>query len=213
MKATTDFEVSGTGENPAWRQVDWTPLARRQPEAHAYDTRFKMLYSPTGLYFLMDATDRKLTATMTEDFLDLWNEDVFEVFLWTDERYPGLLRVRDLPVQPRASDPDPQLRRPVSGLAPVALRTRSHHAQGHEHHRRAQGVRRARSRAGARSSSSRTLSSGRCRTCPPKPGTRWRANFYRMDYDDGKRTQWDWAPVGESFHEFEKFGDLEFAGR
>ena len=47
-----------------------------------------MLYSKTGLYFLMEGTDRKLTATMTEDFMDLWNEDVFEVFLWTDERYP-----------------------------------------------------------------------------------------------------------------------------
>jgi hypothetical protein len=47
---------------------------------------------------------------------------------------------------------------------------------------------------------------------PPKPGTRWRGNFYRMDYD-GKPTQWDWAPVGPSFHEYEKFGDLIFAGR
>ena len=36
----------------------------------------------------MDGTDRKLTATMNEDFMDLWNEDVFEVFLWTDERHP-----------------------------------------------------------------------------------------------------------------------------
>ena len=36
----------------------------------------------------MEGTDRKLTATMTDDFMDLWNEDVFEVFLWTDERYP-----------------------------------------------------------------------------------------------------------------------------
>ena len=31
---------------------------------------------------------------------------------------------------------------------------------------------------------------------PPKPGTKWRANFYRMDHDDGKTTQWDWARVG-----------------
>ena len=46
---------------------------------------------------------------------------------------------------------------------------------------------------------------------PPKAGTKWRANFYRMDHDDGKTTQWDWARVGPSFHEFEKFGTLEFA--
>ena len=48
---------------------------------------------------------------------------------------------------------------------------------------------------------------------PPKPGTRWRLNVYRMDYDEGKRAQWDWAPVGNSFHEFEKFGELLFGNR
>jgi hypothetical protein len=46
---------------------------------------------------------------------------------------------------------------------------------------------------------------------PPKPGVRWRANFYRMDYDDGIRTAWAWAPVGKTFHEYEKFGELVFA--
>ena len=45
---------------------------------------------------------------------------------------------------------------------------------------------------------------------PPKAGSRWRANFYRMDYDDRKATSWDWAPVGPSFHEFKKFGTLIF---
>jgi hypothetical protein len=48
---------------------------------------------------------------------------------------------------------------------------------------------------------------------PPKPGTRWRANFYRMDHDDGKTTQWEWARVGPSFHEFQKYGELTFAER
>jgi len=45
---------------------------------------------------------------------------------------------------------------------------------------------------------------------PPKPGTRWRANLYRMDYDGDKDAAWDWARVGPSFHEFEKFGVLVF---
>ena len=51
-------------------------------------TQIKVLYSNTGLYFLMEGTDKTLTATMSEDFMNLWNEDVFEVFLWTDERFP-----------------------------------------------------------------------------------------------------------------------------
>jgi hypothetical protein len=36
------------------------------PTDTPYDTRFKMLHSPTGLYFLMEGTDRTLTATMTK---------------------------------------------------------------------------------------------------------------------------------------------------
>ena len=46
-----------------------------------------------------------------------------------------------------------------------------------------------------------------------KAGTKWRANFYRMDYDEGKRTQWEWSRVGTSFHDFQNFGELVFAER
>jgi hypothetical protein len=48
------------------------------------------------------------------------------------------------------------------------------------------------------------------RNVPPRPGTRWRANFYRMDYDGGQHTTWDWSRVGPSFHEYKKFGTLVF---
>ena len=36
----------------------------------------------------MEGSDRRLTASFQKDFENLWTEDVFEVFLWTDERYP-----------------------------------------------------------------------------------------------------------------------------
>src|SRR5690349_3404146 len=98
VKPSEDFEVTGNGDNPAWRQVEWTALRRRQADGHPYDSRFKVLYSNTGIYFLMDGADKKLTATMTEDFMDLWNEDVFEVFLWTDERYPVYLEYEISPL-------------------------------------------------------------------------------------------------------------------
>src|SRR6476469_4967391 len=87
VKPTDDFEVTGTGDHAAWKGVEWTTLNRRQADGHPYDARFKVLYSKTGLYFLMEGTDKKLTAAMSEDYMDLWKEDVFEVFLWPDERY------------------------------------------------------------------------------------------------------------------------------
>ena len=212
VKPTDDFQVTGTGDNAAWKAVEWTPLQRRQADGHPYDTRFKVLYSKTGLYFLMEATDRKLTATMTEDFMHLWTEDVFEVFLWTDERYPVYLRIRDLAAQPRAADPDSEFRRPVPRLASLGLRKGSRDTEGDQHHWRAErvrcGIQGWRAEFFIPYALLRPL-----QNVPPKAGTKWRANFYRMDYDDGKTTQWDWARVGPSFHEFEKFGELTFVDK
>src|SRR6185295_12777585 len=88
VKPVADFEITGAGDHAAWRQTEWTALRPRQSDGHPYESRFKVLYSNTGLYFLMEGTDRTLTVTMNEDFMDLWNEDVFEVFLWTDQRHP-----------------------------------------------------------------------------------------------------------------------------
>ena len=212
VKATDDFDVTGTGEHAAWKQVEWTPLRRRQPETHPYDTRFKMLYSPTGLYFLMDATDKKLTATMTEDFMDLWNEDVFEVFLWTDERYPVYFEYEISPFNHELPILIPNFGGQFLGWRPW-------------HYERDRATRKATSIIGGPKQSGAAIEGWRAefffpyallkplQNVPPKPGTRWRANFYRMDYDDGKRAQWEWSPVGETFHDFEHFGEIEFAPR
>ncbi len=47
-----------------------------------------MLYSKTGVYVLFEGADKRITATKSEDYLDLWTEDVYECFFWTDERHP-----------------------------------------------------------------------------------------------------------------------------
>ncbi|MHC4701323.1 MAG: amidohydrolase family protein, partial [Planctomycetota bacterium] len=87
VRKTKDFIINGKGDASAWEMAAWEPLNLRTSGGHRYETRVKMLYSATGLYVLMDAEDRKITAKMDEDFLDLWNEDVFEFFLWPDEQY------------------------------------------------------------------------------------------------------------------------------
>jgi len=209
VKPTEDFEVTGAGDNAAWRQIEWTPLRRRQPEAHQYDTRMKTLYSKTGMYFLMEGTDKKVTSTMKEDFMDLWNEDVFEVFLWTDERYPVYFEYEISPLNRELPIIIPNFGGQFLGWRPW-------------HYEKDRATRKATSTTGGPKESNAAIQAWRAeffipyallrplQNVPPKPGTKWRANFYRMDHDDGKRTQWDWAPVGDSFHEFEKFGVLEF---
>jgi hypothetical protein len=45
---------------------------------------------------------------------------------------------------------------------------------------------------------------------PPGPGTIWKANFFRLDYDTGKMIKWAWSPVERTFHEFAKFRPVQF---
>jgi hypothetical protein len=207
-----DFQVDGSGGNAAWNGAPWTALRRRQADGHPYDTRFKAVYSTTGIYFLIDGTDRKLTATMSEDFMDLWNEDVFEVFLWTDERHPVYFEYEISPLNRELPIIVPNFGGQFLGWRPW-------------HYEKDRLIRKATSITGGAKQSGAAIQGWRAeffipyavlrplQNVPPKPGTRWRANVYRMDYDEGKRTQWDWAPVGDSFHEFQKFGEFVFGGR
>jgi len=212
VRPAADFEVTGKGDASAWQQTEWTALRRRQADGHPYDTRFKVLYSATGLYFLMDGTDKTLTATMNEDFMDLWKEDVFEVFLWTDERYPVYFEYEISPL-------NKELPIIIPNFGGRFLGWRPWHYEGDRVTRRHTSI------AGGPKQSGGAIQGWRAeffvpykllqplQNVPPKPGTIWRANFYRMDHDGGKTTQWEWAPVGASFHEYQKFGDLVFADR
>lgn len=209
VKQTVDFELTGDGGAPAWKKTAWEPLTRRSKEGHPYDARFKMLYSTSGLYVLLNGSDRKLTATMQEDFLDLWNEDVFEFFFWTDERVPIYFEYeisplgRELPIL-------------VPNVDGKFLGWRPWHYEGDRM------TRRATTAAGGDKKSDAEITGWTAEVFvpyklleplgnrTPKPGTRWRANVYRVDYDDGHTTGWDWSRVGPSFHEYQKFGTLVF---
>jgi Carbohydrate family 9 binding domain-like len=212
VKPVDDFDVTGAGDNAAWRTTEWTQLRRRQADGRPYDTRVKMLYSNTGVYVLMEGSDRKLTATMNEDFMDLWNEDVFEVYFWPDEQYSVYFEYEISPL-------DHELPILIPNFGGKFLGWRPWHYEGDRRTRKATTTIDGPKESGA------TISGWRAevffpyallrplQNVPPKPGTRWRGNFYRMDYDDGQRTQWDWARVGDSFHEYQKFGELIFASR
>ena len=46
---------------------------------------------------------------------------------------------------------------------------------------------------------------------PPAPGDRWRANLYRIDYDESPPAHWAWSPISEiCYHLYEEFGTLVF---
>ncbi|MHC4520182.1 MAG: carbohydrate-binding family 9-like protein [Planctomycetota bacterium] len=209
IQRTKDFVINGKGDTSLWERATWEPLDLRAPNGHQYETRIKMLYSRTGLYVLMEAQDRTITATMNEDLLDLWKEDVFEFFFWPDERYPIYFEYEISPL-------GFELPLLIPNFDGQFLGWRPWHYVGNRKTRKATTVVGGPKRSGASATGWKAevfipyelLKP--LPNVPPRPGTRWRGNFYRIDYDDGKTTSWNWAQVGPSFHEFAKFGDLVF---
>lgn len=45
---------------------------------------------------------------------------------------------------------------------------------------------------------------------PPRRGSTWRANLYRIDYDEGRSRAFFWQPVDGSFHQYENYGTFLF---
>jgi predicted TIM-barrel fold metal-dependent hydrolase len=209
IRQTEDFVVSGAGDAPAWEKAAAESLNLRESDGNQYKTRVKMLYSRTGLYVLMEAEDQTITATMKEDFMNLWNEDVFEFFLWPDEKFPVYFEYEISPLGFELPIIIPNFDGKFLGWRPW-------HYEGERKTQKATTVIGGPKQSGAKVTGwkaevfvpydlLRPL-----QNVPPQPGTHWRANFYRIDYDEGKKTSWDWARVGSGFHEFEKFGTLIF---
>ena len=209
VQRTDDFTVNGKGDAPAWAKATWEPLSLREPDGRQYQTRVKVLYSSSGLYVLMEAEDNMLTSTMSEDFLDLWNEDVFEFFLWPDERYPVYFEYEISPL-------GYELPILIPNFGGQFLGWRPWHYDGKRKTQKATTTTGGPKQSGARVTAwtAEVFTPYELlkplQNVPPKPGTKWRANFYRFDHDDGKKSSWDWARVGATFHEFEKFGTLVF---
>jgi hypothetical protein len=209
VRSTKDFQLTGDGSAAAWGKAAWTPLERRPGGQFDYETRFKILYSPTGIYVLMHGADRKLTATITEDFADLWNEDCFEFFFWPDGRQPLYFEYEISPLNHELPILVPKIDGEHMGWRPW-------HYEGPRKIRKAVVV------SGGAAKPHGDITGWTAEVfvpyellkplgnVPPLPGTRWRANFYRCDYDDDHPTSWDWRRVGPSFHEIEKFGTLLF---
>lgn len=207
VKPCEDFEVNGRGDAAAWSEVPWVALEKRTG-SQAYASRFKLLYSKRGLYILFDGQDSKITATLQEDFADLWNEDVFEAFLWPSEKHTVYFEYEISPLGYELPILVPNLDGRFMGWRPW-------HYEGGRKVRKAVHVEKGESAGGA------GIRGWRAEVfipyellkplhdVPPRPGSRWRANFYRMDYDQGAAA-WSWARVGPSFHDYRNFGTLLF---
>ena len=206
----SDFEPDGAGTASAWQDIPWNELQRVGAGLSGYTTRFKVAWSSTGLYVLTDSEDQRLSCTLTRDNDVLYTEDVIEVFLWPDEDRPLYFEYEisplgfELPIL--VPNPDGEF----MGWLPWGY-------EGERRIRKATSVRGGPNEAGAIISGWSAeffvpfaLFKGIAVT-PPEPGSSWRANVYRIDYDQQPTSQWAWEPAtGGNFHDYRNFGTITF---
>jgi hypothetical protein len=208
IKKCKDFKITGDGVSESWKSTSWINLAQQDPGNLSYKTKVKVLYSETGIYFLFSCEDNKLTSTMKADNLNLWEEDVVEVFLWTDENFPVYFEYELSPFNYELPIMVPNNKGNFLGWLPW-------HYEGDRKTQHATSV------TGGRMESGSSISAwfaeffipykllAPLSNVPPVPGTRWRANMYRIDYDNGQ-VPFAWQETSQTFHEFNKFGIFIF---
>lgn len=202
VKKTMDFSVTGKGNASNWNEVDWLTITPRDKDI--YQTKLKLLYSDSGIYCLFHCEDKKITATMNADNMDLWHEDVVEAFFWTDEKFPVYFEYELSPLNYELPIMVPNNKGNFLGWLPW-------HYEGNRRIKHATFIEKDGENVVSWTAEFyipfvllRPLSN-----VPPKKGTKWRANFYRIDYDKGA-VEWSWQLTKTSFHDYERFGTLVF---
>ncbi len=198
IQSTNDFEITGDSNSIAWKQTTWVAIPYREG-SKKYQTKVKLLYSAKGVYCLFYCEDEKITSTLKEDFADLYIEDVVEVFFWTDEATP-------LYFEYELSPHNFELPILVPNYSGDFFGWRPWHYEGDRRTSHATHVT-AKSWTAEFFIPYALLKP--LKQVPPTKGTKWRANFYRIDYDEGP-SEWSWQSTRTNFHDFEKFGTLLF---
>jgi len=209
IEKCTDFEIDGKGDNNQWDKTDWTHLHVLDDTDQNFETKFKMLYSNKGIYVSGYCEDKIISTDYSTDQGDIWNGDVFEVFLQFDPSDPLYFEYEINPLNTELVILVPNNQGDFFGWLPW-------HYEGDRKIKKAVQVHDGASETGAKISGwtievffPYALFKG-IKNIPPKAGTKWKGNFYRMDYDTKKQIKWSWAPVGNSFHEYQRFGTILF---
>jgi len=203
IKKTNNFSITGKGNAENWVEIPVRETASEVPL-----TKFKILYSDKGLYFLFYCEDEVLTATMKSDFMKLWKEDVVEVFLWPDTNFTTYFEYELSPL-------NYELPILVSNINGKMSRWLPYMYEGDRKTKHFTTVANGEKKSGESIKSwtaeffipfklLRPLNN-----ITPVSGTKWKANFYRVDYDHGQLS-YQWQPIETNFHDIDNFGTILF---
>jgi hypothetical protein len=208
IKKCNDFVITGDGSSSEWLKTAWISLAPRETGVKGYETKVKVMYSGTGLYLLYYCQDEKLTTTMQADNLNLWEEDVVELFLWTSEDFPVYFEYEISPMDFELPIIVPNYKGKFLGWLPwnYGGDKRVIHATSALGDQKKGG---AKVTAWAAEFFIPYKLLNPLPQVPPVSGTKWRANMYRIDYDD-KPLHFSWQKTNRTFHDYNNFGTFIF---
>jgi len=211
--ATTTAERAAllAADETAWggaSAIAWGPVP--------YETRFRALWSPAGLFLRFDADDPSPWHTMTRKDEHLWEEEVVEIFIDLDrsgrDYYELEINPANVVCDLRMIAPWPDKKGDIDwDLAGLETRVHARNAAGSPPGWTATAF--------LPWSGFRSLPSARPVSLPPEPGDAWRFNVFRIERPGGpKSPEKDtmfaaWSPPSvQSFHDAGAFRDLVFAG-
>lgn len=208
VKRVDDFKLTGDGSNKVWQSATWIDMSASESN-EARKTRVKVLYSNSGIYFLFHNDDNILTASKTADFEKLWLEDVVEVFLWPDTTETMYFEYEISPLNYELPILIPNFDGNFLGWRPWQY-------EGERKTKHLTSVKGGEKKSGGRIEAwyaeffipyalMRPL-----RNVPPKQGSMWRINMYRVDHDNQKPVRWFWKKPETNFHQYTIFGEMFF---
>ena len=204
-----DFNITGKGDNTEWQKTNWVNLTKIDDGGKPYESKFKILYSSKGIYVLFSGDDDRVTSTYENDFDDLFNADVFEVFFHPDKNVPAYFEYEISPLDKELVLLILNTHGKFAGWAPW-------HYEGNKKVNKKVSITGGEMKPGA---SIKHWNAelffpyellDPLHNVPPSSGMRWYANFCRLDYDSGNMIKWAWSPVKVSFHEFENYLPIVF---
>ena len=154
---------------------------------------------------MFSGLDKKVTSTYYNDFDDMYNADVFEVFFHPEPQTPVYFEYE-------INAYDKELVLLIPNLDGKIMGWRPWHYEGER-----QVQHRVRIQEDASGMQSWTAECffpytllAPLQKIPPTKGMVWNANFCRLDYDPGKMIKWSWSPVKTSFHKFKVYRQIRF---
>lgn len=206
-----DYQLAARAPASTWEQLPWMALHQLDGEAGvAPETRMKMQYSATGLYVLVEGKAQTLHCTLEEDNAPLFTEDVVEVFVMPD---PWQRVYLEYELSPLGYD--------------LTLRVANHLGAFHgyqpwqlpaEHQIQKQVFVHGGPRESGAAIEGWSMELkipfalfAPIVDVPPTTGTVWYGNVYRIDTEGDVKTHLAWSPPGgSSFHDYTRFGKLQF---